>query len=222
MDTTSIMAQLGLSVFAVGLIIVLALLFSSYVKIVTVLGIVRAGFGVHSFPSAFVTGGLAIALSMLVMAPVIQSSSEAIDVVVQRTGAMLSDKDKAEAINSGLSVWKQFLSRNAHADQKEKFVAVAKTLDEKNQVTGQPIDSESWRILAPAFFVSELKEAFMTGLSIFLPLLVIDLLIANILIALGLTQVNPVLVALPCKLAVFVLADGWTLITTNLIGTYVG
>jgi len=212
-------AGLGLSVFAILLLALFALLFSSYVKIVTVLSIVRAGFGVHSLPSAFVTAGLALALSFFVMYPTLQESLRSMDSVI-RSGGASTDVRRARAIEAALPAWKDFLARNTDAEDLARFSEVAVKLDQANQVEVAETAVTSWRILAPAFLVSELKEAFITGLNLFLPFLVIDLCIASALVAVGVTRINPVLIALPFKLLLFVMVDGWTVITSNLVATY--
>ena len=81
--------------------------------------------------------------------------------------------------------------------------------------------SNSWQVLAPAFLVSELKKGLSTGLNLLLPLLIIDILVATVIVALGYESLNPHLIALPLKLALFLALDGWMLITTNLISTYI-
>ena len=83
-----------------------------------------------------------------------------------------------------------------------------------------PGSGEGWRILAPAFVITQMKEAFSIGLSILLPFLLIDLIVVTVLGAMGLERMEPGYVALPAKLLLFTLVDGWTLITTNLVLTY--
>ena len=91
--------------------------------------------------------------------------------------------------------------------------------DEADSGSGNGV-IDSWQVLAPAFLISELKRAFKTGLTLFLPFLVIELVVANILVAVGLTRLAPEYVALPFKILLFVVLDGWALITTNLVSTY--
>ena len=230
-DAASIFAELGLSTAGVLVLLLAALLFSSYVKIVTVLGMVRAGLGVGSLPGAFVTGGLAFALSLFVMYPHLRESAAAMDQSL-RGKASVTDRDRADAINAGIDGWKKFVQLHAHPAEVERFKGIAIRLNEKlrksraisppgdGQLGASPDPSGTWQVLAPAFVVSELQEAFRTGLSIFLPFLVVDLLVAVMLAALSLDRLNPLIVSFPFKVLLFVLVDGWTLITANLVSTY--
>ncbi|MFN8391705.1 MAG: flagellar type III secretion system pore protein FliP [Bdellovibrionota bacterium] len=220
-DVASLFAELGLSVISVLVLVFLALLFSCYVKIVTVLGMVRAGIGLGSLPAAFVTGGLALALSFFVMFPQLRDSANAMDGVL-KSKSVVTDRDRAQAVNAGVAKWKQFLEQHVHPDELHRFSGIATKLNQKAgaEVGEQESLEHSWQILAPAFLVSELKDAFRTGLSVFLPFLVIDLLAATILVAVGLERLNPSVVSFPLKVLLFVLVDGWALITTNLVATY--
>lgn len=223
-DAASIFAELGLSTIGALALLLGALLFSSYVKIVTVLGMVRAGLGIGSLPGAFVTGGLALAMSLLVMYPHLQASSSAIDQALQGRPAA-NEHDRAAAINVGVERWKKFVQSQAHPAEVERFKGIAVRLNEKARKTDPgavaAAPEQTWQVLAPAFIVSELKEAFQTGLSIFLPFLVVDLVMAALLAAIGLDRLNPLVVSFPFKVLLFVMVDGWTLITANLLGTYV-
>ena len=208
---------LGFSAIGLLMLVALALVFSSYVKIITVLGILRVGLGVHSIPSALVTGGLAIALTFFVMYPTLQRGAQSMEVARTKAGPVA-------ALDAAADEWKKFVKRHTHEEELKRFVEIAIKIDSDtgSEVRGDASSeyANSWRTLAPAFLVSELKEAFATGLSLFLPFLVIDLLVSNILVAVGLDRVSPIVVALPFKLLLFVLLDGWTLITTNLVATY--
>ncbi len=223
----SFIATFGFSALGLLLLVLLALAFSCYVKIVTVLAMLRVGLGFYSVPSAFVTGGLAVALAFFVMYPTLMSCATTMDGVIRSAPAPVTDIHRAAAMDAGLEHWKGFLQRHAHEKEVSRFVELAAVLDkepgtksgEQQVKSGLP---QSWRVLAPAFLVSELKEAFATGLSLFLPFLIIDLLVANILTAIGLERLSIVSVAFPFKLLLFVTLDGWSLITTNLVATYAG
>lgn len=219
-DGITLFGQLGFSALSLGLLLLLALLLSSYVKIATVLGMVRLGFGFSSLPSAFVTGGLAISLSFFVMYPTLQRSTAAMDrSIAAKAGVAISDSDRAAALNAGIAEWKPFLQRFAEKKDVARFVDVAKRLDGKDAVAGNAL-ADSWRILVPAFVVSELKRAFVTGVNVFLPFLVIDIVVMAILVAIGFEKLEPQVVAIPFKVTAFVLVDGWTIVTSNLVSTY--
>ncbi len=217
----ALFAELGISAIGLGFLLFLAILFSSYVKIVTVLGMVRTGFGIGSLPAAFVTGGLAFSLSLFVMYPRLQSASAAMSNVLQGRAAV-TDRDRAEAIDAGIAEWKKFVQQHARPTEVNRFQVIAAKIDKANESSAETasVSADSWRILAPAFVVSQLQEAFRTGLSIFVPFLVIDLLTAIALAGVGLDRLNPSYVAFPFKILLFVALDGWTLITTQLVATY--
>lgn len=223
---TALVAELGLGMLTIFALVVLGLLLSSYVKIVTILGILRVGMGVSSVPSAFVAGGLAIALSFFVMYPTLTDATKAMNDNLPRTGRSLSDVEKARVLELGFAEWKEFLIIQTHPAEKSRFLEIAKRTDRKRaneakaaSAVVEPNEND-WRILVPAFFVSELREAFMTGLSLFLPFLIIDLLVANVLVAVGLNGLSPLAVSFPFKLLLFVMVDGWSLITGNIVASY--
>jgi flagellar biosynthesis protein FliP len=213
-DPISTIGQLGLSAFTVFFLFLLVLVLSSYIKLATVLGIVRIGFGVDSLPSTLITGGLALVLSFFVMWPTISSSCSSMDRVLGTE--VVTDELRAKALNAGLLEWKQFVERHANPEDRQRFLEIA-----NRGATAETIEQDdSWRVLAPAFLVSELKEAFATGLSLFLPFLVIDLLVASVLAALGSEHISSGLVSFPFKILLFVMVDGWAIITTNLVASY--
>ena len=224
-DFAALVADLGLSALGLGFLLFLALLFSSYVKIITVLGMVRAGFGIGSLPAAFVTGGLAFSLSLFVMYPQLQNAAGAMSDVL-KNHSPVTDRDRAEAVDAGVAEWKKFVQQHAQPAEVGRFQAIALKMDKPAAAAGDAARDtaqqlgDSWRILAPAFVVSQLREAFQTGLSIFLPFLVIDLLVAIGLAGVGLDRLNPAYVAFPFKILLFVALDGWSLITTHLVATY--
>ena len=171
------------------------------------------------------------------MYPTLKQTASAIDAA--RSGATFTDAERVKALELGAESWKTFVLRHAHAEERTRFAEIAHRLNrntvseavseavsasaevaEDSQATA--LLERSWQVLAPAFIVSQLKEAFKIGLTLLLPLLVIDLLVAQVLVALGLTQLSPSVVSLPIKLVVFVAVGGWSLITSNLVASYAG
>jgi flagellar biosynthetic protein FliP len=213
-----------LSALTVFLLLFLALLFSCYVRLVTVLSIVRTGLGVTSLPTAFVTAGLALALTFFVMYPTLREAGAALDGVAAERGAALSDGDRVVAITRAVAVWRKFLLKHTPEAERSRFAQIALRLDSTQPDNAEALEKRgaSWQVLAPAFVTSELKIAFGTGLSLLLPFFIIDLLIATVMTSLGVESLNASLVALPFKLLLFVLVDGWALITTNLVTAYTG
>lgn len=205
------------------LFVAVGLVFSSYIKIATVLAFVRAGFGFTGLPSIFVTGALAFALTLFVMTPTWQKS-------LQRFDTTMSDKrmtpEAAQALGlmAAADDWKDFLKQHTSAELKNSFVVIAQKIDlRRGDSPGNEAETllaDSWRVLAPAFILSELKKAFTTGVYLFLPFLLVDLLVAIVLAAMNITQLNPYLTALPLKVLLFIALDGWNIIGLNLVNTY--
>ena len=208
-------------VVALALVSLLPLAFMSvtaFAKISTVLQIVRSAIGAQSVPSNTVVMALAASLTLLAMAPVG-------DQIWQKAGPLLL-ADKAPStqtlIAGGIDAVREplraFLKKNASDKERERFVTVAKGARagaEKDAMTDTDLS-----VLVPAFVVTELTEAFAVGFLIFLPFLVIDLVIANVLLALGMQSLSPTQVSLPFKLLLFVGIDGWGLLSQALVSGY--
>lgn len=232
MDAVFILADFELSLLGVVAVLLIALLMSCYVKIVTVLGIVRFGLGVDSLPSVLVTGGLALALTLVVMFPTIDASVAAMRRAAGGDpGVALAGSARVAALEAGFDQWKQFLLRHTDPNVAQKFAGIAGNLDRSAAAAGAaagktPAGSSAsaatstWRILAPAFLVSELKRAFAIGLSLLIPLLVVDLIVAHTLTAVGVERLEAAVVSFPFKILLFVMADGWSAITGNLVASY--
>jgi len=114
---------------------------------------------------------------------------------------------------------RQFLMKHTHKKDRQLFFQMAKKM-EPDAVTREQITDSDLLNLVPAFAISELGEAFQIGFVIFLPFLIIDLVIANILLSLGMFQISPITISLPFKLLLFVLVDGWHMIAKGLIAGY--
>ena len=204
--------------FTIALLCLLAISMSAYVKIATVLGIVRVGLGFASLPSIFVTGSLAIALSYCVMFPVIKESSTAMNNVLS-SQANVTDELRYQAIASGIEAWSGFLVRYSHRQEVQRFNAIANRMDTKQSDKADV--SSGLHVLAPAFLVSQLKEAFSIGLRIFLPFVVVDLIVSLLVTAVGIDTRVSISLGFASKLLLFVMCDGWGLITGSLVSSYV-
>lgn len=199
----------------VSVIPVVLLCTTAFVKISTVLEIARNAMGANGIPSSSVVFALSVALTLLAMAPVIDRISEraANDPATQQG-------DDTAKLGALLSVAKEpvraFLKANTASNEVQRFAAVAAKTSRSNV----PQD-DSFAVLAPAFVVSELTRAFVMGVALLLPFLVIDLIVANVLSALGTTNLNATHVSLPMKLLLFVSVDGWGLLGQSLVSSYV-
>ena len=187
----------------------LLLAFTAFTRIAVVLFLLRQGLGSHTAPPNLVLMGLAVLLTIFVMSPAIKTiNAEAYRPYL--SGAM-SFNDAAEKAALPL---KSFMLRQTRAEDLSLFTEGDKTIDPK------VVDSVPLAALAPAFLTSELKTAFQIGFMVVVPFLVIDLVVAAVLTALGMIMLPPQLVSLPLKLLLFVTVDGWHLLVGSLIGSF--
>ncbi|MBI2083109.1 MAG: type III secretion system export apparatus subunit SctR [Deltaproteobacteria bacterium] len=197
---------------------------TSFVKIAVVLALIRNALGTQQIPPNTIITGLALILSIYIMVPV------GIDVYKVAGGTIQSGSAKpvlsdvtvsllVKGIQEAREPVRAFLIKHAHAKEKELFYNLAKRMRKPEDREG--VTDKDFTILVPSFVISELSESFQIGFIIFLPFLVIDIVITNILLALGMFQISPVTVSLPFKLLLFVLVDGWYLIAKGIILGYV-
>ncbi|MGL4722463.1 MAG: type III secretion system export apparatus subunit SctR [Desulfovibrionaceae bacterium] len=204
------MATVGLAPFII-------MMMTSFVKVAAVLSIVRNALGIQQVPPNAALNGLALVITFFIMAPVIFDTLK-----LSNTLPPLPRPFKityvADAATHLIPPWKEFLKRNTKRSIADFFVNTAKRVWPKEQ--SEKLTTESMFILIPAFTVSEMTKAFEIGFLLFLPFFVIDLIISNVLLALGMMMVSPATIALPFKLLLFVLIDGWTKIIYGLILGY--
>lgn len=204
----------------IALIAVLALapaalvVLTSFLKIVVVLSIARSALGAPQVPPSAAVTGLALVLTLLVMAPVGERAvALAREVRGEGLGATVA------RVEAAAEPVRAFLERFARPDDRAAFLDLARRL---RGPSGAPPGDRDLAVLAPAFVVSELRRAFTIGFLVFVPFLAVDLVVANVLLALGLTQLSPTSVALPFKLLLFVAVDGWRLLARSLALSYAG
>jgi flagellar biosynthetic protein FliP len=185
------------------------LLATSFTKIAVVLSLTRNALGLQTSPPNSVLTGIALFLTLFVMGPVF---SEINDIAVQPY--LDGEMTVGQAYDVGVQPLKEFLLDNTRDDELQLMVGLSGE--------EQPDDraAVSMTTLIPAFVLSELKSAFIIGLVIFIPFLVLDMLVSSALMAMGMMMVPPSIVSLPFKLLLFVIVDGWALITTSLVGSY--
>jgi type III secretion protein R len=216
-----------LSTLAVlGSLAIVPLLFlatTSFVKLSFVFSILRNALGAAQVPSAIVITVLAIILTCYVMAPVAdemyQASAQSLaEVDLDRPTTEKSIDAIIKSINSAKEPLRRFMKRNAARQELKLFVNLAQRSRAKDQ--SDRVTADDFLVVLSAFFFTELKEAFQIGFLVFIPFLVIDLVIANVLLALGMHMLSPVAVTIPFKLMLFVLVDGFTLLTQALVLGY--
>ena len=217
-------------VVALAIVSLLPFLFMSvtaFVKISTVLQIVRSAIGAQNVPSSTVVMALSAALTLIAMAPVGEK-------IVDRVAPIFNakDADTITIVRDGTAAVREpmraFLKANASEREKARFLAVARdarrtsddTAGAKPGVTKELVADDDLTVLVPAFVVTELNEAFALGFLIFLPFLVIDLVVSNVLLALGMQMMSPTQVSMPFKLLLFVAIDGWGLLAQALVAGY--
>ena len=209
---------------ALGVLSLLPFLFmvtTSFVKIAVVFSILRNALGTGQVPSGMIITALALILSIYVMAPVGQEIAQAAGPSGARVSAQLKSGDIGallDIVDKGKAPLSKFLERNAGAREKRLFLDLARRVrpvDKRQDV--QPTD---FLVLLPAFLITELTEAFQIGFLVFIPFLVIDMVVANVLLALGMHMLSPTTVSLPFKLLLFVLVDGWYLLARALVLGY--
>jgi type III secretion protein R len=217
--------------FAIPLFPVIVGTLTSSIKVSIVLGMLRNAFGVQGVPSKMVEFALSLGITVFVMAPVFEQMST----LPEWNDMGLNSSEVNFTQVSRLSEpWRDFLFRNTGARELGFIRSLRKTRvresstkvnkysvhgDEKNH-DGKVSREHGIDTLIPGFILSELNSGFRMGFSILLPFLVLDLIVANLLVGLGLSMVSPTLMAFPLKIILFLSVDGWILITRALILSY--
>ncbi|MFF3064705.1 flagellar type III secretion system pore protein FliP [Oerskovia sp. NPDC057915] len=187
----------------------LLLMMTSFTKVFVVLSLTRNALGTGTVPPNMVLAGLALFLSMFIMWPVF---GEINDAAVQPY--LAGTTTFSQALDAGSEPLREFML--AHT-REEDLALMTRAADLDNPATMADVPLTT---LVPAFVISELRAAFIIGFVIFVPFLVIDLVVAAALMSMGMMMLPPTMISLPFKLLLFVLVDGWALITTSLIGSY--
>jgi type III secretion protein R len=197
-----------------------AVMVTSFTKMVVVLSLLRNALGLQQSPPNVVLNGLAIVLSIYVMYPVAVQSMNAL----RDSNAVLPTQDQVSAANilAMVQITKEpmraFLMKHSSESERAFFLASAKRLLPED--ARDSVGATDFLVIVPAFTVSELTAAFQIGFLIFLPFLVVDLVTSNILQAMGMQMLSPTTISLPFKLLLFVLIDGWAKLVHGLVLTY--
>jgi len=210
-----------------------AVMVTSFTKIVVVTSLLRNALGLQQTPPNVVINGLAIILSIYVMYPVILDTLDRVNGAqavssLQVPGlpapAATAPAEKmsidriGQIINVGKEPLRKFLIKHSHERERTFFLESAKRLLPPHQQA--TLGADDFIVIMPAFTVSELTEAFQIGFLLFLPFVVIDLIVSNILLALGMMMLSPTMVSLPFKLLLFVILNGWAKLIHGLVATY--
>ena len=202
-----------------SLVAFVAMIATSYLKIVVVISLIRNALGIQSIPPNAVVNALALILTFYIMAPVVEESwdnyhrykAENVPAVEYNTDLALKSAEP----------FRQWLVRQTSDRERAFFVSTAERLWAKPDEEKAKVDPESFHILIPSFCVTELSKAFQIGFLVYLPFIAIDIIVSNILLAMGMMMVSPVTISLPFKLLLFVMVNGWTLLIQGLIRGYI-
>ena len=223
-DLTSRPLVLIFAMAALSLIPFVLLLVTSFVRIAVVLSILKSALGTPQIPPTQVVTGLALLLTLYVMAPTGERMYKAIEPVLGRgAGADVLSGATVGALEAASQRAKEplreFLLKHSAGRDRATFHNLALRMRAPSERAG--ITDRDLLVIVPAFLTSELRRAFEIGFLLFVPFLVVDMVIANLLLALGMHMLSPTTVSLPFKLLLFVLADGWQLILRGLVESYV-
>lgn len=201
--------QLILSLALISLVPFFLISVTAFLRIIIVLSLTRTAIGTQQVPPNSVMVGLALFITVFVMTPVWQEINQKA-IIPMNQGKIT----QMQAINAGLTPIRQFMFRQTREKDLELFVSFSRIK--------QPTKLEEipTYVLIPSFMISELKTAFQIGFLLFIPFIIIDLTVANILLSLGMFMLSPVMVSLPFKILLFVLVDGWNLIIRGLLTSF--
>lgn len=205
----SLSIQTLLFLSALGFLPAILLMMTAFTRIVIVLSLLRQALGVMQAPPNQVVVGLSLFLTFFIMAPVF-------DKMYEQAYQPFSEQKISfnEALDKGAVPLKEFMLKQTRQKDLGFFIEVSGA-----QKPNGPEDV-SLRVLVPAFVTSELKTAFQIGFMVFIPFLIIDVVVASVLMAMGMMMVSPVVISLPFKLMLFVLVDGWTLLMGSLVQSF--
>ena len=206
-----------------------AVMVTSFTKIAVVLSLVRNALGLQQVPPNIVLNGLALILSVFVMYPTLEKMQEAAaierpaaptmpgepqqaDNAIESTGDIFATADRAK------EPLREFLVKHSDPRERAFFLRTQQRIGDPAKASA--LKDSDFVIVIPAFVVKELKTAFQIGFLIFLPFLVIDMVISNILLAMGMMMLSPVTISLPFKILLFVLVDGWVKLSHGLVLSY--
>lgn len=200
--------ELLVSLTVLSLVPLLLVMCTSFVRIVVVLSLVRSAIGASALPPNAVLTGLALVLTLVVMAPTMQRIAR--DAVVPYSNGKIP---ASRALARAIDPLRAFMLRQARAADVSLFERIAHRRPE-------PERNAPLNVLVPAFVVGELRNAFAIGFALYLPFVAIDLAVAAMLMGLGMMMLSPPVVSLPVKLLLFVMVDGWALLCGGVAASF--
>ena len=217
LDITSIMSspafsnsiQITIALALISLAPFILISITSFLRIIVVLSMIRSAIGTAQVPPNSILIGLALFMTVYTMAPTFDE--------VNKTAVIPYNKGQLTqmaAFDVGIKPFEKFMIRQTRERDLALFVQFAKIAPPKT------VNDVPAYVIIPAFMISELKTAFQIGFLLFIPFVIIDLVVANILLSLGMFMLSPVMVSLPFKILLFVLSDGWNLISKGLLMSF--
>lgn len=205
----------ALKIFLVLTIISLApsilIMVTSFTRILITLHFTRSALGTQTTPPNQILIGLALFLSIFIMAPVFtQVNSEAIE--PYSNGTITQE----EAIEKGIEPLKTFMLKQTRRKDLKTFIGIAGIADEELE----SVDNIPITVIIPSFIISELRKAFIIGFLIYLPFIIIDMVVASTLMSMGMMMLPPTTISMPFKILLFILADGWNLIIGEVVRSF--
>lgn len=195
---------------ALSLLPAFIMMMTSFTRIIIVLSILRQAIGLQQSPSNQILIGVALFLSMFIMAPVFEQIND------QALQPYLNEEiSSRQAFDLAKEPMRAFMLSQTRVKDLETFVTIGGYEGQFDEPADVPMN-----VLIPAFVTSELKTAFQIGFMLFIPFLILDLVVASILMAMGMMMLSPMIVSLPFKLMLFVLVDGWNLIFGTLANSF--
>lgn len=208
-QTYSVTLQVLLLMTALSILPALLISMTSFTRIIVVLAIMRQGLGTQQTPSNQIMIGIALFLTLFVMAPVgEQIHTDAIKPYLAEELAA------ADALEAAARPVREFML----AQTRESDLAMFASMSAADQFESP--DAVPFSLLLPAFVTSELKTAFQIGFLLLIPFLIIDLVVASVLMSMGMVMLSPLIISLPFKIMLFVLVDGWSLVMSTLVGSF--
>jgi flagellar biosynthesis protein FliP len=208
-QTYSVSLQILAVMTMLSLLPAALMMMTSFTRIIIVLAILRQALGTAQTPTTQTLVGLALFLTMFIMAPVFEKAyNDSIEPYVN------DQIDVSSAIQNGSLPFREFMT----AQTRESDIALFTDISGKGDI--ENVNDIPFSLLVPAFVTSELKTAFQIGFLIFIPFLIIDLVVASVLMSMGMMMLSPLIISLPFKIMLFVLVDGWTLIMGTLASSF--
>jgi type III secretion protein R len=207
----AVIAALGIAPFA-------ALMVTSYTKLVVVFGLLRSALGIQQVPPNIVLNGIALILSVYIMAPVGMAIGDNLKQHNFAFGNQMNMQDVLELVDAAAPPVKSFMLQHTQERERSFFVRSATSVWPAERAKN--LQQDDLIVLVPSFTLTELMKAFQIGFVLYLVFVVVDLVVANVLLALGMQMIAPTTISVPFKLLLFVMLDGWSVLIHGLVLSY--